>query len=473
MNKKKLLLENFAVYGLGQILYKIVPLIMLPILTKIIPDSSYYLGINDLASTIVSLVAAIGLMGLYDAVFRLVYDYDEDNWKEKQSICSTAIILTFGMSCVCMMILAIFSRYLSRQILKAEELYYLIIICGVNVILTNLENMLLTPTRMLNDRKRYVIGNILIAVSAYVVAIALVSKGYFVIALPLGMALSLLIGCIFFGIGNHKWFSLRAFDKLKVIPLLKIGIPLFPTFIILWVFSSFDKLMITNMLDVRANGVFAVTGKLAQVSQLVTSAFSTGWSYFAMATMKDIDRTKVFSKIIDYILGIGVCLFLLCRIFGTWLMRILFSNEYSSAGVVFAYLFLAPIINMIFQMMGTQFLLIKKTYFTTIIAGIGVLLNIGMNYVWIGKYGILGASFATVLSYLLIMIIASFILMQKQMLGCKAREIMVIIFTLFVLVMDMCHINSYIMIALSVFLTITICILYWKDAFIYIKKMLA
>ena len=45
MSKVKLFIENFLVYGLGGVLSKIVPLIMLPIITRLMPDT-FYFGLN-------------------------------------------------------------------------------------------------------------------------------------------------------------------------------------------------------------------------------------------------------------------------------------------------------------------------------------------------------------------------------------------------------------------------------------------
>ena len=52
MNKVKLFLENFLVYGLGGIVSKMIPLLMLPIVTRIMPDTSYF-GISDMCGTVI------------------------------------------------------------------------------------------------------------------------------------------------------------------------------------------------------------------------------------------------------------------------------------------------------------------------------------------------------------------------------------------------------------------------------------
>ena len=53
MNKFRLFIENFFIYGIGGIISKIIPLVMIPIVTRLMPDTGYY-GISDLSHTIVS-----------------------------------------------------------------------------------------------------------------------------------------------------------------------------------------------------------------------------------------------------------------------------------------------------------------------------------------------------------------------------------------------------------------------------------
>ena len=53
MKKLKLFLENFLIYGFGGIISKLVPLVMVPIVTRLMPNSSYF-GISDMSNTVVS-----------------------------------------------------------------------------------------------------------------------------------------------------------------------------------------------------------------------------------------------------------------------------------------------------------------------------------------------------------------------------------------------------------------------------------
>ena len=57
MSKAKIFMENMVVYGVGGIISKIIPLLMLPIITRIMPSTEYF-GIVYLSNTLVSFAIA-------------------------------------------------------------------------------------------------------------------------------------------------------------------------------------------------------------------------------------------------------------------------------------------------------------------------------------------------------------------------------------------------------------------------------
>ena len=63
MSKFKLFIENFLVYGLGGIISKLVPPIMVPIVTRIMPTTDYF-GLSDLSNTVVQFASALAIMGV-------------------------------------------------------------------------------------------------------------------------------------------------------------------------------------------------------------------------------------------------------------------------------------------------------------------------------------------------------------------------------------------------------------------------
>ncbi|MCJ0576650.1 hypothetical protein, partial [Enterococcus cecorum] len=95
MRKLKLFLENFLIYGLGGVISKFIPLAMLPIVTRIMPNRAYF-GISDLSNTLIQFSSALAIMGMFDAMYRLFFEKDDDEFKK--DVCSTTLVFTITMS---------------------------------------------------------------------------------------------------------------------------------------------------------------------------------------------------------------------------------------------------------------------------------------------------------------------------------------------------------------------------------------
>ena len=139
------------------------------------------------------------------------------------------------------------------------------------------------------------------------------------------------------------------------------------------------------------------------------------------------------------------------------------SIKYENTGNTFAYLFLAPIVFMVYQLLGSQFLLIKKTIYGTFIACVGVVLNIILNYIWIKKYDIVGAGVATVVSYLFIVLLAGTILYKKKMIYINKREYVLVIFLGIFVGLEFANSNIVLRIVFWLLMELIILILYKND----------
>ena len=104
MSKLKLFVENFLVFGLGGVVQKAIPLVMVPIVTRLMPNSDYF-GLNDMSNTVFSFGCAFAVMGMYDAMYRMFFEKDDEDYKKK--VCSTALLFTIANSLIIFSIVAI------------------------------------------------------------------------------------------------------------------------------------------------------------------------------------------------------------------------------------------------------------------------------------------------------------------------------------------------------------------------------
>lgn len=466
MNKLKLFLSNFIIYGLGGTVSKIIPLIMLPIITRIIPTTEYF-GLSDMSTTIVSLCSALAIMGMYDAMFRMFFEKGDESYQK--DICSTAFLFTFFTSILIFAIMLILKNFLAEQFFNNAEYSYVIYITAMATLVGATNSILSAPTRMQNKRGIYLVTNILSPLLSYSVAIPLLLNGYYVIALPLSGLISVAVMEVVFLILNRKWFSFKRFHFVYLKQLMKIALPLLPNFIIYWVFDSCDKLMITNMLGLDYEGVYSVGSKLGHVSQLIYTAFSGGWQFFAFSVMREENQVETNTKIFEYLGAISFICSMLVFALSSPIFKLLFDDQYYSGYIVAPYLFLSPLLLMLFQVACNQFLVIKKTWPNMLILSLGMVVNIVLNLLLIPIMGIEGASIATLTGYVISVVLVVLILWRMKLMKISLR--LTLIFFIMIgyvvlwrfLIMDILWLSVLVAVACG----IVIVFLYRKD----IKKL--
>lgn len=469
-NKLKLFIENFFVYGIGGIISKLIPFIMLPIITILLPDTEM-LGVSDLSNTLVSLMSALAVMGMYDALYRMFFEKEDDvNYKKK--LCSTTLLFTFFCSVIVFLIIVIGRSFFAKVFLKDSKFEMIIVISAITVLVGATNTIVSAPTRMQNKRKVFLVTNAIGPLISYAISINLICKGYYYIALPIGGLISAVIIEVLFYCLNKEWFNWRLFDKKSLKELLMIAIPLLPNFLVYWIFNSFDKVMIANLMSVSEAGIYSVTAKIGQISQLIYMAFAGGWQYFSFVTMKEKNQVEMNSKIFEYL---GVLSFLatmgLCSI-SYLIFETLFPKEYLKGYIVAPYLFLAPLLQMMFQVIANQFLVIKKTWPNFFILMGGAIINVVLNYFLIPNVGIEGAAIATLLGYIVSVVVCCAVLSKmKLFIISKKFLICIVCFVVYCAGWRLLYSERLLLSVLNIIVTVSVFILIYRKELMYFKNL--
>lgn len=412
MAKKKLFLENIFVYGLGGIITKMVPFIMLPIVTRLMPNSSYY-GLSDLSFSLVNLLAAVAGLGIYNVLFR--FYFEKDNIEYKQKVCSTALFIVFLSTCVLIVITFVLKKFLMELFLGSTDYFMLFLISVATAVLVCINQIVQIPTRAQNKRTVYLFLNISSSIISYAIAIVLLLNGNYIYAVPLGFLGSYIYVQVCFQFLNHKWFKFKKVDRSLIKNFLSVSLPLMINALVYWLFSSCDKIMINQYLNAEETGIYSVGTKVAQISQLIYTAFSGGWLYYAFSTMKEQNQVESNSRLFEY-LSVVSYLFSAAAMVGSKLIfKVVFTEEYLRGYLVMPYLFMSPLLQMMFETIANQFLVIKKTWPNMIIQISCVILNIVLNSILIPTTGIEGAAISTLISYIAMLTVGMVILSKMDL----------------------------------------------------------
>lgn len=469
MSKGKLLIDNILVYGLGGVINKIIPLVMLPIVTRLLPDTTYF-GINDLQSSIVALVSSFAIFGLFDALYRMFFEKQEKTYQV--SMCSTSLIFVALSAMLAGIVVIVLKDYIALEVFQNTKYDYLCYIIAATTIADTIKVIVQAPTRMQNKRKIFIITNFVTSICTYSLAIPMLIMGYYVTALPLAGLFSSVIMDIIFWKLNYNWFDFSLFNKGYLKELLRIGVPLMPTFVIFWIFNSCDRLMISNYLGVAANGIYAVGSKLAHASQIINTAFGGGWSYFMYSTMNDSNRVKYNSIIFELLSGIiffsSICIF----VFAEPIYQLFFTGDYVSGFIVSPYLFCAPLMQMLFFVASDQLLIIKKSWPITVMLFGGVVANVLLNYLLIPLMGIEGAAVATLLGYTISLFMCIVVVQREKLISISLKcALLTVEFIVFVILWKAYSGNLYIGIASIVIFAGCFAGIYKKELSLFVQSL--
>lgn len=462
MDKFKLFISNFLIYGFGSIISSVIPLIMLPVITRLMPDSFYY-GLSDISNTIVQFGTALAVMGMYDAVFRLFFDREDEDYQ--RTVCSTALVFTLISSLIVFLILILFRENLSLLFFGDEKYCNILYLTAISIFIGGTNSIVQIPTRTQNRRMVFIILNTVGPVVSYAISIPLLLNGYYLIALPVAAVGTALTKEISFYIINRKWFDVRLFDKQVLKQLLVIAIPLLPNFLIYWIFNSSDRLMISWLIGASFTGIYAVGAKIGSAAQLIYQAFAGGWQFFAFSTMNEEQQVKNNSRIFEYLGAISFGCATLVFALSHWLFRLLFTGVYIDAYICAPYLFLAPLMQMLFQVAANQFLVVKKTWPNMLILSVGAISNVLLNLFLIPRIGVEGASIATLVGYIVSDIICCVVLCKMKLMIVYQRFILcTLVMLLFIIAWRFFLISSTLYSCVGAIGVISYFIyLYWPD----------
>jgi len=469
LSRAKLFVENFLAYGFINVLNKIIPLLLLPVITRLLPNTEAF-GFFDMFNLIIGFGTPLAVMGLYDAMFREYFEKDDQQYKYDVTTTTQRIIL-FN-SIIISIVLIVFSSFFSNLFFGVSEHSNIIMFASVALLFSANRSPIQAPTRMENKRKIFVISGLLESGGYYLLSILLINLGFSYYGLIYAKIMTIPVLVLFFWFQNKKFFLKGKFNKKIAKELLKIGLPLTPVFLIYWVYRSMDRIMITNILGTSELGVYALGAKYAMVSQLIYTAFAGGWQYFAFSTMKDNDYKKMLGNIWEVLFIISTYFFILMFLFKDIIFKLLFEGDFVRGVEVFPFLVLAPLLLMLYQILGTQFQVTKKTYLSPLVLSIGVVVNILLNLYLIPIIGIKGAALATVMGYVISLLVTVIVVMNKKLITFRKRIYINILTFSILFVFYYFYFNDYkITIIVSILYIIISAISYFKIIKNYIKKL--
>jgi O-antigen/teichoic acid export membrane protein len=176
---------------------------------------------------------------------------------------------------------------------------------------------------------------------------------------------------------------------------------------------TFQKLFLPNTLkeNLEEGGIYAAAASLAVLLNLFTVAFNYAAEPFFFAHKEREDAKHIYADVALAFTIVGAVM-MLCILAYIDLVQLLLGKNFREGLIVVPILLVSYLLLGIYYNFSTWYKLADKTFFGALIAGIGAVLTILLNYLFIKKFGVIGSAWAALICYLF-MCVASYVQGQK------------------------------------------------------------
>tara|TARA_B110000503_G_C7101423_1_gene393954 strand:- start:27 stop:1373 length:1347 start_codon:yes stop_codon:yes gene_type:complete len=213
-------------------------------------------------------------------------------------------------------------------------------------------------------------------------------------------------GFIYFYIKLNSKFKIKnlKFKSKTAILLLKDSWPLMISSAAIMIHIKVDQVIIKEILGLEAVGQYAAAARVSEAWYFIPSVLTA--SFFPAIINAKKNNEELYNsrlqKLYDIMVWIAIAIAIPMIFLSDWLIEILYGYQYSEAGNVLMIHIWAGVFVSLGLASNSWLICEKLQKFLMVNTFIATITNIGLNYILIPKFGIVGAAWATIISYFLV-----------------------------------------------------------------------
>lgn len=395
----KSLIKDVMVYGLGSFIFKFIAYFSFIIYANIFSVGEF--GVMSLVNSLASIVALFIGLGLNNAIQRFYLDTKEVPEEKRPVLVSTGLAIIFVWAVVLTIILLAAAYPLSGYMEERYSIPWPFIVLSL---LANIPAFILGYS---SDVLRLYFSPWKFTFLSSLTSLLGIFIGFYMIILLnmglIGFFAGGLLGSII-AVPVGLWLIRRdltlSFDWSIARKVLSFGYPFIFMGLAYWVYDSLNRWLLASLSSTLEVGLYNIAFKFASIITLGVTAFGMAWAPFALRTYaQNPDYPSIFSRIFSYWFYALVIAGTFISLFGADVLRISTPKEYWHAAPVIGPVTMGAV------MMGTTVItalgisLAKRTHLLNLASWIAAAVNLITNILLIPRFGALGASLATFISY--------------------------------------------------------------------------
>ncbi len=404
--------SGFLSYFYGNFIVLLLGFIQTPIVTRLMSTDEY--GRTGMFETAVTIIYIFAIMGLDQAYIRYYYSEGVDRDRLLRQCLLPALIIVSLLSVIYCFNADFFNGLLFGR--TAGDITALVVIYAL---ISVFERFFFLDIRMQQNGRLYSNINITQKVLSILTIIAAwyflgndFRVALYALVIPWGLTTAFIIFRYYYHRrkGAYRSKSHEGHIELSQKELFRYGAPFIMVLLMEWLLSSCDRMALRTWSSFDELGIYNSAMKIIILLLTFKNTFIAYWSPVAMERFEkgnmEINRaffTGVY-EITQFLCVIAASGLIILR----KVIVLLLGPDYRGAEKMIPFLTLMPIFAMLFEITNQSIKYSKKNIYLNIASVFAIICNIAGNTLLVPRYGGVGASVTTGISYLVYFAIGSY-----------------------------------------------------------------
>jgi O-antigen/teichoic acid export membrane protein len=404
--------RHSLIYGIGGLVSRFLAVLMLPLYTSYVSVGDY--GRIELLMSLMAVVVVVIRGGANFGFIRFYFLEKEAEYRRR--LIRTVFWAQMTYSTLALGLCIIFASEIAQLLnvnyrpgahLQGSGTSLVIataVLLWVNVNYAQMTNLFRAEQRSVAFSIATLL-NIGITVPLTVILVVVYKHG------PLGIIVGNLSGTliVFIALLGYRREQLGLqFDRRLLHNMNRFGVPLMASALAGWVMNFGDRFMLAKLLHgayaLNQLGQYSVANKIASAMVLVFTAFQVAWPAFAYSIEDEREAKRTYSYVLTYLMVVAAWTAVGLSLLAPWIVRLIarrpgyWPAAEAIPALAFGSVFFAGFI-VVTIATGRS----RRTQFNWVATTAGAALNFALNLWLIPAYGMLGAAYATLAGWILIM----------------------------------------------------------------------
>lgn len=394
--KAKKFTEAGLLYFIATLFNKGIGFVTVPIFSRILSTSDY--GTITTFNSWVSMASVVMSLALYMSIRASFIDFSE---KERPKFLSVVITFTCMIFVISMIIGALAIIMIPNNVNIA--LVFLCLVQSFGLALVNDYSYYLMMRYEYKARTALMVlpGLISVIISIIVILFVIDDHLYLGRIVPTTIVHAIVAVIVLIAVFSKAKPQLN-FKYLKY--GLIISLPLVLHSIALQILSQSDRVMITSLRNAAETGIYSLVYNLGMISTVITSSLDGIWIPWFTEKLKNRKIKEINTLVMDYVHLMTYAMVGLILV-SVEVLKIFADHRYWVGVNIIPPIVLANYIIFMYTLYVNIEHFHKKTPYITVNTLIAAAINLGLNFIFIPKYGYVAAAYTTLVAYIIAFIL--------------------------------------------------------------------